>query len=149
MFLGHAQMHCRQGSFFVAEEFTIKNACEKALENINKAREKKIAEVAAELWVKVERDRKSLLYRFLKLFGVKDTADDIKTLDELIKNKKLLSKVDGEFHHSVWMTHLDWANLYASNAKDTCERLLAACSVSKQLYVDAEEWAVVDAWRKN
>jgi len=148
MFLGHAQMHCRQGSFFVAEEFTIKNACEKALENINKARQKKFSEAVINVWLRFKVERESWRFNLLALIGLMDYHREIKTVEDLLKNTDLLKKLAREQIGLGLMTSLDWADLYAVEAKDACERLLAACAVSKQLYVDAEEWASVYQWYK-
>jgi len=134
----------RYGSFFVADEFAIKNVCEKALVNIKKERTARVHSAVVALCEKHNK-RLSFLYGFLSIFGIKKRTY---TVEELEKDEALLNEINNEYAHIIIWTPLTWARLCGDEAEGTCNRLLCCSAVSKQLYVSAEEWEQVCSWVK-
>ena len=135
----------RYGSFFVADEFAVKNACEKALANIKKARTDRVHRCIASLCEKHNK-RYRILYGLFSIFGYKKR---IYTVEELENDEALLKEINDEYLNILCLSPLHYARYYASDPEDTCNRLLCCSSgVSKQLYVSAEEWEQVCSWAK-
>jgi hypothetical protein len=133
------------GTYFSADKFVIKNACEKALESINKAREAKLREAVISLCDEV--NKSSFFSRLKEKFG--GAKKRTYTVQELMEDKDLLYELDRRNRNVyVIFSKVDWAKLYAEQAKETCNRLIACCAACDQLYVSAEDWDVVYYWSK-